>query len=87
MAVLKRLFSLTVGLGAGVALGAWIVRRLEDARRAVTPSSLAGQAGKAAGSFANRFEEVRARARVEAAREEARLREQFGVAPLDDSDR
>jgi hypothetical protein len=75
----KRAFSLALGLGAGLLIGAYVVRRLDEAQRAVAPSNLAGNAGRAAGSFAARVRAASEEARAAAAAREAELRATFDV--------
>lgn len=76
---MKRVFSLALGLGAGLVVGAYVVRRLDAAQRAVAPTNLAGQAGRAAGSFAERVRYATEQGRLAAAEREAELRGQFQV--------
>ncbi len=79
---MKRAFTLALGLGAGVIVGAYIVRRLDDAQRAVQPTNLAGNAGRAAASFSDRLKAAAAEGRVAAAEREAELRGRFDVPSL-----
>ena len=76
---MKRAFSIALGLGAGLLIGAYVIKRLDDAQRAVAPTNLAGQAGRAAGSFMERFREATAAGREAAAAREAELRSGFDV--------
>ena len=76
---MKRAFSIAVGLGAGLLIGAYVVRRLDEAQQAVAPTNLAGQAGRAAGSFADRVRVAADEGRAAAAAREAELRAQFDV--------
>jgi hypothetical protein len=78
----KRALLLVVGLGAGVVIGAYVVRRLEDAQRAVAPATLAGNAGRAAGSFSERLRAAAAEGRAAAAEREAQLRAEYEVPSL-----
>jgi hypothetical protein len=75
----KRAFTLALGLGAGLLIGAYVVKRLDEAQRAVAPSNLAGQAGRAAGSFADRLRAAADEVRLAAAAREAELRGQYDV--------
>jgi hypothetical protein len=75
----KRVFTLALGLGAGIVIGAYVVRRLEEAQRAVAPANLAGQAGRAAGSFTERLRSAAAEGRKAAADREAELRARYEV--------
>jgi hypothetical protein len=77
--VIKRIFTLFFGLGLGLLVGGFVVKRLEDAGRAVAPTNVAHQAGRSVGGavqgLRSRFEEVRAAA----AAREAELRAEFDV--------
>ncbi|MFP4311056.1 MAG: hypothetical protein ACLFS9_03625 [Nitriliruptoraceae bacterium] len=79
---MKRLFTLTLGLGAGVVVGVSLVRRLDRAQQAVQPSTLAGNAGRAAAGLGNRLQAALAEGRVAAAEREADLRSRFDVPSL-----
>jgi hypothetical protein len=81
----KRAFSIALGLGAGLLIGAYVVRRLDEAQRAVAPTNLANQAGRAAGSFAERARAAAAAGREAAAAREAELRQQFVVPSVRDA--
>ncbi|TVP73922.1 MAG: hypothetical protein EA340_01825 [Nitriliruptor sp.] len=82
---MKRAFTLALGLGAGVVVGIYLVRRLDDAQRAVQPSNLAGNAGRAAAGFTARLQDAVAEGRLAAAEREAELRRQFDVPSLRNS--
>lgn len=75
----KRVFFTSLGLGAGLLVGAYVVRRMDEASRAVAPGNLAHQAGRAAGSFTERLREAYEEGRVAAAEREAELRAQWQV--------
>jgi hypothetical protein len=75
----KRAFSIALGLGAGLLIGAYVIRRLDEAQQAVAPTHLAGQAGRAAATLADRFREAAAAGREAAAAREAELRSRFDV--------
>jgi hypothetical protein len=75
----KRAFSIAVGLGAGLLIGAYVVRRMDEASQAVAPANLANQAGRAAGSFAERMRAAVEEGRIAAAEREAELRGRFDV--------
>ncbi len=79
---MKRVFTLALGLGAGVVIGIYVVRRLDDAQRAVQPSTLAGNAGRAAAGMTERLKAAAAEGRLAAAEREAELRGQFDVPSL-----
>jgi hypothetical protein len=74
-----RAFTLALGLGAGLLIGAYVVRRLEQAQQAVAPTNLANQAGRAAGSFAERLQLAAEEGRRAAAEREAELRGRYVV--------
>ena len=76
---MKRAVSIALGLGAGLLIGAYVVRRLDEAQQAVAPTNLAGQAGRAAGSFADLVRVAADEGRAAAAAREAELRAQFDV--------
>ncbi len=76
---MKRAFSVALGLGAGLLIGAYVIKRLDQAQQAVAPTNLAGQAGRAAATFADRFREAAAAGREASAAREAELRSRFEV--------
>jgi hypothetical protein len=76
---MKGAFTLALGLGAGLLIGAYVIKRLDDAQRAVAPVNLAGQAGRAAGTLIERYREASADGRIAAAEREAELRSRFEV--------
>lgn len=76
---MKRAFSLALGLGAGLLIGAYVVRQLDDAKRAVAPTTLAGQAGRAAGSLTDRLRAATDQGREAARAREAELRDRYAV--------
>jgi len=78
----KRAFTLALGLGAGVVVGMYVVRRLDAAQRAVQPSNVAGNAGRAAAGFTSRLQAAAAEGRAAAAEREAELRARFDVPNL-----
>ena len=82
---MKRVFTLALGLGAGLVIGAYVVRRLDDASRAVAPTNLAGQAGRAAGNVTERLRVAADEGRRAAADREAELRERFEVPRVRDA--
>ena len=79
---MKRAFTLALGLGAGVVVGAYVVRRLDDAQRAVQPTTLAGNAGRAAAGLGERLRAATDAGRIAAAEREAELRGRFDVPSL-----
>jgi hypothetical protein len=79
----KRLFILTVGIGAGLAIGVWAVRKVEDTSRKLRPESLAAGAADRAGSFGARVRMAMAEGRAAAAAREVELRGVYGVGTAD----
>ncbi len=79
---MKRLFTLTLGLGAGIVVGVYVVRRLDQAQQAVQPAALAGNAGRAAAGLGARVQAAAAEGRAAAAEREAELRGRFDVPSL-----
>jgi hypothetical protein len=77
-----RVFSLALGLGAGVVLGVAAVRRIDEAQRAVAPTAVADRLGRGAGDVLRRVRLAAAEGRAAAEAHEARLREDLEVAPL-----
>ena len=76
---MKRAFSVALGLGAGLLIGAYIVRRMDEATQAVAPVNLANQAGRAAGGFAERMRAAVDEGRLAATEREAELRGRYDV--------
>ncbi|MFO7779418.1 MAG: hypothetical protein R6V28_13805 [Nitriliruptoraceae bacterium] len=76
---MKRVFTLALGLGAGVVVGMYVVRRMDAAQRAIQPSNVAGNAGRAAANVTNRLQSAAAEGRSAAAEREAELRARFDV--------
>jgi hypothetical protein len=81
--VFKRLFILTVGIGAGLAVGVWAVRKVEDTSRKLRPEALAASAADRAGSYGERLRNALAEGRAAAAAREAELRGVYGVGTAD----
>lgn len=75
----KRIFSLFFGLGLGVLVGAFVIKRVDDATKAVAPENLAANAGRVAGLAMERFRAAYDETRAAAAEREAELRQQFNV--------
>lgn len=80
-----RVFSLALGLGAGLLLGAYAVRKLDAAKRATSPVHVAGRAGQAAGSFSERLRFAAEEGRRAAQAREADLRTRYRVPHLADA--
>ena len=78
--MIRRLFLLTVGLGAGLAIGVWAVRKVETTTRRLRPDTLAASAADRAGSLADRLRLALEEGRAAAAAKEAELRGVYGGA-------
>ena len=77
--MIKRIFTLFFGLGLGLLVGAFVVKRLDDASKAVAPSNLAHQAGRSLGGVTQGLRAAMAEAKAAAAAREAELRAEFNV--------
>jgi hypothetical protein len=75
---MRRLFFGVVGLGAGVAVGVWAVRKVEAAQRRLAPDALARSAAGHAGSLRDRLSSAVAEGRAAANAKEVELRTRFG---------
>ena len=75
----KRLFFASVGLGAGVALGVWAVRRVEETRAKLSPDHAARVTAARAESFRARLADAIDAGRLAAAEKEAELRAIYRV--------
>lgn len=80
----KRAFFLTVGLGAGVALGIYTVRKLEATQRRLAPDHLANTASTRIGEARGRWAAAVAVGRDVASAKEAELRAVYRSRPLPD---
>ncbi len=81
----KRIFLLFFGLGLGLLVGAFVVKRLDEASRAVAPTNVARNAGRAAGGLMTRLQDAAAETRAVAAQREAELRAEYGVPTMRDA--
>lgn len=81
----KRIFLLFFGLGLGLLVGAFVVKRLDEASRAVAPTNVARNAGRAAGGIMTRLQDAAAETRAVAAQREAELRAEYGVPTMRDA--
>lgn len=70
----KRLFFALLGLGAGVALGVYAIRKIEDTQRKLSPDHIAGATAARVGSFSERLSAAVDSGRRAAADKEAELR-------------
>ncbi|HVM19231.1 MAG TPA: hypothetical protein VM307_04655 [Egibacteraceae bacterium] len=79
----KRLFFAMLGLGAGVAIGVVVVRKVERAQRAMRPDNLAASAAARAGGVRGRLAAAVDQGRAAAQAKEAELRAVYraGSAP------
>jgi hypothetical protein len=71
---MRRAFFMLIGLGAGVTLGIWAVRKVEETSRRLRPDALAAAAGERAGSLGARLRAALAEGRAAAEAKEAELR-------------
>jgi hypothetical protein len=78
----RSMFVLALGLGAGVLVGGYVVRKVDRATRAAHPVAIADRAGRAAGGLSARLAEAAEAGRVAAADREAQLRRAYDVPPL-----
>jgi hypothetical protein len=79
--VFKRLFFAMLGLGAGVMLGIWAVRKVEETRAKMSPEHLGRVAVGQAGSMRERLAVALEQGRQAAAEKEAELRAVYRVHP------
>lgn len=77
--MIKKLFFLLFGLGFGLVIGLFVMRRMDEAAQSVAPSNLASQAGRAAGTFASRMRDAWEETKTVAAEREAELRAEYHV--------
>jgi len=77
--VFKRLFFALLGLGAGVTLGVYAVRKVEAASARLSPQNLAASAGTRAGAARGRLAAAVQVGRAAAAVKEAELRAVYRV--------
>jgi hypothetical protein len=75
----KRLFFATVGLGAGVAIGVWAVKKVEEAQAKLSPEHAARVTAARAEGFRARLTEAIDAGRLAAAEKEAELRAVYRV--------
>jgi hypothetical protein len=72
--MLSRMFFAAVGLGAGVALGVWTIRKLERTSQQLAPDALVARAGARASGLGARLTEALDAGRQAAGAKEAELR-------------
>lgn len=75
--MVSRMFFAVVGLGAGMAVGIWAVRKIEHAGQQLAPEALVSRAGERASGLSARLSEALEVGRVAAAEREAELRAEF----------
>ena len=73
----SRMFVAVVGLGAGVAVGVWAIRKIERAGQQLAPDALVSRAGQRASGLGARLAEAVEIGRVAAEQREAELRAQY----------
>lgn len=73
----KRVFFMLLGIGLGLMLGGWAVRRLERTTESLRPEQLASAAGRRASGLGGRVREAVAAGRVAATAKEEELRASF----------
>lgn len=70
----SRMFFAVVGLGAGLAVGVWTIRKLEHAGQQLAPDALVARAGEGAAGLGARFNRAMEVGRAAAEAREAELR-------------
>ena len=73
----SRMFFAAVGLGAGVAVGIWTIRKFERTSRQLAPDALAARAGERASGLAERLQAAIDLGRQAASAKEAELRAEY----------
>lgn len=73
----SRMFFTVVGLGAGVAVGVWAIRKIERAGQQLAPDALVSRAGERASGLGVRLAEAIDVGRQAAEQREAELRAQY----------
>ena len=73
----SRMFFAVVGLGAGVAVGVWTIRKLESASQHLAPDALAARAGRRASDLGERLNAALEAGRQAAEAHEAQLRAEY----------
>jgi hypothetical protein len=75
----KRVFFTMIGVGAGVVLGGYAVRKAERTRRRLAPNALVAAAGQRVDSLRDRVARAIEVGRAAAAEREAELRTAYGI--------
>jgi hypothetical protein len=73
----SRMFFAAVGVGTGVAVGIWAIRKLERTRRQLAPDALVARAGERASGLGARMSYALEAGRQAAEAKEAELRTAF----------
>jgi len=73
----SRMFFAAVGLGAGVAVGIWTIRKLERTSQQLAPDALAARAGRSATGLGERVRAAIELGRQAADEKEAQLRAEY----------
>jgi hypothetical protein len=71
------MFFAVVGLGAGVAVGVWAIRKLERTSRQLAPDAVVARAGERASGMGARLSDALEAGRQAAAAREAELRASY----------
>ncbi len=82
----SRMFFTAVGLGAGVAIGVWTIRKLERAGQQLAPDALVSRAGEHATGLGARLSEAIEVGRAAAVAREAELRATYLDGKVVDDD-
>jgi hypothetical protein len=80
----KRLFFALLGLGAGVTLGGWAVRKVERTTAKLSPDELARTASVRAGALGARMSDAMTAGRAAAAARESELRAVYRTTAPED---
>lgn len=80
--MIRKIFLLFFGLGLGLLVGAFVVKKMDEASQAYAPSNVARNAGRAAGGFMGRLREAAAETNRVASAREAELRAEWGVPSM-----
>lgn len=73
----SRMFFAAVGLGAGIAIGVWTIRKIEHAGSQLAPDAVAARAGERVSGLSARLSEAIDIGRLAAEAREAELRELY----------
>jgi hypothetical protein len=80
--MIRKIFLLFFGLGLGLLVGAFLVKKMDEASQAVAPSNVARNAGRSAGDLMGRLRAAAAETNRVAAAREAELRAEWGVPTM-----